>query len=104
MKLDSTRKQLRKILMLSLSAGVLFAQQAMAETKPMKKISVANANPREEEPAKKKGKTAKNFASLNNNTVKIYPDALKRDMHVVAKDNDGRLVDFFVFDVQGTLM
>ena len=25
-------------------------------------------------------------------------------MHVVAKDNDGKVIDFFVFDLQGTLM
>jgi hypothetical protein len=55
----------------------------------------------------KKAKTkakAKSFSSLNNSSVKIFPDALKRDMHVVAKDNDGKEIDFFVFDLTGTLM
>jgi len=68
---------------------------------------MANGDPAEEEPAKKaKTKTAaksKSFGSLNNSFVKIYPDALRREMHVVAKDEDAQL-DFFVFDVQGTLV
>ncbi len=101
MKLNSTRQQLKKVVVLSFCAAALVAQQALAVTKPVK-FSLTNAAPTEEEPVKKK--TSRNFASLNNNSVKIYPDALKREMHVVAKDNDGKLVDFFVFDLQGTLI
>ena len=41
---------------------------------------------------------------MNNSSVKIYPDVLKRNMHVVAKENDSKEVDFFVFDLEGTLM
>jgi hypothetical protein len=29
---------------------------------------------------------------------------LKREMHVVAKENDGKEIDFYVFDVNGTLV
>jgi hypothetical protein len=43
-------------------------------------------------------------ATRNNASVKIYPDALKRIMHVVAKENENKEVDFFVFDLEGTLM
>jgi hypothetical protein len=101
MKLNSTRK----VVALSLCAAVFFAQPVLAEVKPVRKFSTSVIN-EEEEPAKKKAKTKaqKNFGSLNNSSVKIYPDVLKREMHVVAKDNDGKLVDFFVFDVQGTLV
>ena len=51
-------------------------------------------------------KTAKAHTqtSRNNNSVKIYPDALKRVMHVIAKENDGKEIDFFVFDLEGTLL
>jgi hypothetical protein len=49
-------------------------------------------------------KTARAKSSNNNNSVKIYPDALKRVMHVVAKGNEGAQMDFFVFDLEGTLM
>lgn len=106
MKLNSARRQLRMILVTGICAGTFFAQQALASGKPYKKFSVVSAtNPGEEEPAKKKDKAkARAFASLNNRSVKIYPDAVKRDMHVVAKDNDGKEIDFFVFDLQGTLL
>jgi hypothetical protein len=46
----------------------------------------------------------KALASRNNNAVRIYPDIIKKIMHVVAKDNEGKEIDFFVFDLQGTLM
>lgn len=94
MKLKSSAKHLGKMLATSICAGAIFLQPVIA------------ANPGEEEPAKKKEKSkAKTFALLNNSSVKIYPDALKREMHVVAKDNnDGKQIDFFVFDVQGTLV
>ncbi len=54
-----------------------------------------------EDPAKKE---TKKFASLNNIAVKIHPATVKREMHVVAKENEGAEVDFYVFDLQGTLI
>src|SRR5689334_17465218 len=51
-----------------------------------------------------KGGKKDKMTSRNNTSVKIFPDALKRIMHVVAKENEGKEVDFFVFDMQGTLM
>jgi hypothetical protein len=104
MKLNRTQLGLAKALTLGICATMLFAQQGIAKTSPVRKFSIVTPN--EEEPAKKekKSRTTKNFSSLNNNSVKIYPDALKREMHVLAKENDGQLIDFFVFDVQGTLV
>jgi hypothetical protein len=50
-------------------------------------------------------KTVKKLPSpRNNNAVKIYPDIIRKAMHVVAKENDGKQIDFFVFDPEGTLM
>lgn len=104
MKLNLTRKHFSMMLATGLCAGVLFIQPAIASGKPIK-VSNTAVTPGEEEPAKKKEKgKAKTFASLNNSSVKIYPDAVKREMHVVAKENDGKEIDFFVFDVQGTLV
>ena len=104
MKLHSTRKQMRAVLALGISAGLLFAQPVLAIGKPAKDFS-ASANPGKDDPAKKKDKTkTKAFYSHNNSSVKIYPDAVKRDMHVVAKDNNGKEITFFVFDLQGTLV
>jgi len=102
MKLNRTQLGLGKMLALGICATLLFSQKGIAKTNPVRKFSIVTPN--EEEPAKKKGRATKNFASLNNNSVKIYPDALKREMHVLAKDNDGQLIDFFVFDLQGTLI
>ena len=103
MKLKFHQKNLRALLTLGFSTGVFFTQPLFAIETPAKSATGITRNPGEEEPAKKKGK-AKAFSSLNNNSVKIYPDALKRNMHVVAKSNDGKLIDFFVFDLQGTLI
>jgi hypothetical protein len=100
MKLKFTRKKLKTILTLGLSTGVFFTQPLLAIEKPVSTVGITR-NPGEEEPAKKK---AKAFASHNNSSVKIYPDALKREMHVVAKNNEGKVIDFFVFDLQGTLV
>ena len=60
--------------------------------------------PVEEKAIKKEKARVKAFSSRNNSSVKIYPDIIKREMHVVAKENEGKNVDFFVFDLQGTLM
>jgi len=46
----------------------------------------------------------KTQSSRNNHAVKIYPDAIKRVMHVVARDNDDREIEFFVFDLDSTLV
>jgi hypothetical protein len=63
----------------------------------------AGINPVEEDkPAKNKFRI-KSFTSLNNSSVRIYPDIIKRDMHVVAKENK-KEIDFFVFDIEGTLL
>ncbi len=55
-----------------------------------------------EEKLSRKAKKARR--SRNNQSVRIFPDKMKKVMHVVAKENDGRQIDFFVFDQNGTLM
>jgi len=103
MKLQSTRRNLKTILALGMSTGMLMTTPVFASGKPFRKFTLVN--PGEEKPVKKnKTKSAKEFSSRNNNSVKIYPDAVKRDMHVVAKDNEGKEIDFFVFDVEGSLV
>ena len=107
MKLHLTPKALNSFLTMAVAAGMLFAQPVFAIGKPVKKFGLETTEkPAEDKPVKKdklKAKT-KTFSSLNNSSVKIYPDVVKRDMHVVAKDNDGREIDFFVFDVEGTIV
>ncbi len=103
MKLKSTRRKLKTILTLGLSTGVFFTQPLLAIEKPVKTETGITRISGEEDPVKKKAKS-KAFSSLNNSVVKIYPDALKREMHVVAKNNGGNIIDFFVFDLEGTLV
>jgi hypothetical protein len=52
----------------------------------------------------KPANTTRLSSSRNNNAVKIYPAIIKKAMHVVAKENDGKEIDFFVFDQEGTLL
>lgn len=57
-----------------------------------------------EKPGEKKPVKKLKSSSLNNAAVKIYPDAWKRLMHVVAKEGNSREIDFYVFDMQGSLV
>jgi hypothetical protein len=103
MKLHPVSANLKMMTVLGMSTALLMAQPVFASGKPFKRYTIVS--PIEEKPAKKdKTRSAKEFSSRNNTSVKIYPDAVKRDMHVVAKDNEGKEIDFFVFDVQGTLV
>lgn len=101
MKATSTRTILKTTLALGMSTGLLMTQPVFATGKPYKRYVIET--PGEEKPVKK-SKSLKEFSSRNNSTIKIYPDAVKRDMHVVAKDNEGKEIDFFVFDVEGSLV
>lgn len=88
-----------------LSGSMLLGQFAKAEVKPVQHFIVPIEDPKEDKkPAKKEKNNARYFSSLNNEAVKIYPDIIKREMHVVAKDNDGKELNFFVFDISGNLM
>lgn len=65
---------------------------------------VKNEDPKEKTKEKKEAKKTKASSSRNNSSVRIYPDILKRTMHVVAKDDEGKSIDFFVFDLEGTIV
>ena len=84
---------------LSLTAGICFSVLAI---KPG--ASINNAATELKEDKKPSLKTKSTYSSRNNHAVKIYPDVIKKAMHVVAKENDGKEIDFFVFDLEGTLM
>jgi len=51
---------------------------------------------------KKKESSSSVPFSLNNKSVKIYPDAFKREMHVVSKEKTE--TQFLVFDTEGTMV
>ena len=98
MKTKLTKNRIPSLL-LSMSIGLALTQTCFAVN-----INAINSKilPGEEEPIKKAKN--KSFSSHNNNSVKIYPDAFKRIMHVIAKGNKGKEIDFFVFDLQSNLI
>jgi hypothetical protein len=103
MKLTFTQQHFKPILSLSIAVCLFATQPAIASGKPVRNFIIEE----EDKPAKKsktKAKTKTTAASLNNNAVRIFPDVIKRDMHVVAKENDGKEIDFFVFKMDGSLV
>ena len=80
------------LIALGMSAGILLSSSSNAATHGVS----------EEEPPAKNAKSKTSY-SRNNASVKIYPDVVKRSMHVIAKNNKAT-IDFFVFDLQGTLI
>ena len=101
MKKMITQKPLRLLMITGMAICLLSGNTAKAESKPF--ISLSAAKEEAKKTTKKKTKS-RHFSSRNNNSVKIYPDFFKREMHVVAKDNNKQALDFFVFDMQGTLV
>jgi hypothetical protein len=94
----------RALIARGMSAGLLMNQPIAAAGKPHLSIERPMSADEEDKPAKKTAGQGKSSSSRNNNAVKIFPDILKRDMHVVAKENKGKTIDFFVFDLEGTLI
>ena len=97
MKLKYTRQYNTKLLTLSMIIGLMITQTSYSAVLPLKKIIIVSAK---EDPVKKN----KVRSSRNNTPVKIYPDAVKKIIHVIARASNSRPIDFFVFDMQGTLM
>jgi len=40
----------------------------------------------------------------NENAVKVFPDVLKKSMHVIAKPGNRKEIEFLVFDVNGNMV
>jgi hypothetical protein len=92
----------RGLIALGMSAGLLMG----LGTNAYGKGHSTNLERKKDDPKKKanSNNTKTLASSLNNDAVKIFPDIVKRSMHVVAKDNAGREIDFFVFDLQGVII
>ena len=109
MKQTLLNRTLKATTLLGICLGLTLVQPAFGSGKfKLLKYTdtVTSTDPEEDEPAKAKKSSGRNrsFTSMNNNAVKIYPDIIKREMHVVAKDNAGKEISFFVFDLQCTLI
>lgn len=53
---------------------------------------------------KKPSKKGKSSKASTSSVIKIYPDALKRAMHVVARQGNEKEIDLYVFDVDGNMV
>jgi hypothetical protein len=51
---------------------------------------------------KKPAKKEKSFK--NQNVVKVYPDMVKKEMHVIAKSGIDKEIEFMVFDINGNMV
>ena len=51
---------------------------------------------------KKRGKKEKSFK--NQNVVKVYPDVIRKAMHVVARSGNAKEIEFLVFDINGNMV
>ncbi len=99
MKSKPNQKKILLLLVPLFAVALLLMQPVFSYAGPAKTTPV-NKVPGVEKPARK----SKMSSSRNNSYVKIYPDALRRVTHVVAKKNENKEIDFFVFDIQGTLI
>ena len=74
---------------------ILFSNQPVAASgKPYRTFSAVNSNTEKD----------RSLFSRKKNSIKIYLDAPKKKVHVKAKENKGKEIDFFVFDLDGTLV
>ena len=51
---------------------------------------------------KKPAKKEKSFK--NQNVVKVYPDVIRKAMHVVARSGNAKEIEFLVFDINGNMV
>jgi hypothetical protein len=51
---------------------------------------------------KKPARKEKSFR--NQNVVKVYPDIMKKEMHVIAKSGIEKEIEFMVFDINGNMV
>jgi hypothetical protein len=85
-------------------AGVCFSLLSVAPNHTLI-ASAGHTRSMKENPGEKNtGEKGRNRSSRKNHAIKIYPDMWKRVMHVVAKEGLTQEIDFFVFDLQGTLI
>ena len=105
MKLKSVLLCVKATVCSGICLGLLTVQTVSASGKPYKTFTVANTGTGEEDPLKKNKEKNKSIFSGNNKAVKISLDKPKKKGHIIkAKENKGKEVDFFVFDLEGTLV
>jgi hypothetical protein len=89
---------------LVLCIGLLAVQPVFASGKPYMNFTYFKTSTGDDDLLIKNKEKNKSIFLRNNNSVKIYLDAPKKKVHVIAKENNGKQIDFFVFDLEGTLV
>jgi hypothetical protein len=59
-------------------------------------------NPKYFDDDKKPARKERSFK--NQNAVKVFPDAVKKAMHVVARSGNKKEIEFLVFDINGNMV
>lgn len=103
MKSKLTLFTVKAVLSLSVCMGMMAMQPVFAAGKPYSNFTSFHNGTGEDDLINNKEKNKSVFLR-NNNSVKIYLDAPKKKLHVIAKENKGKQIDFFVFDLEGTLI
>jgi hypothetical protein len=103
MKSKLTSFSAKTVASVGMCIGLISAQPVFASGKPYMNFTSFN-NSIEDELTNKSKEKIKSVYLRNNNSVKIYLDSPKKKVHVIAKENKGKDIDFFVFDLEGTLV
>ncbi len=103
MKPKNNLSRTKALIAIGMSAGLLMGQPSFASSFWPTRLERTKKNWEEDEPAKKT-KNSKETTSPIKVSIKVYPDIFKRSMHAVTKSLDGAAIDFFVFDLNGTLI
>ena len=93
-----------KISMLQTGKILLLSAMLLGGNGIVKAAGKPFANYNEVYPIKNEAFGNYNSFITNNNSVKVYLNVPKKQVHVIAKDNKGKQIDFFVFDLEGTLV
>jgi hypothetical protein len=103
MKSKLTSFSAKTVASVGICIGLMSAPPAFASGKPYMNFMSSN-NSMENKLVTVSREKIKSVYLRNNNSVKIYLDAPKKKVHVIAKENKGKQIDFFVFDLEGTLV
>ncbi len=96
MKSKSFLRPVKTIASIGMGIGLLVTPPVFASGKPFKFFTAFNAGKGQDDIANTNKKKKK--------SVKLYLDAPKKKVYVKANENKGKEIDFFVFDLEGTLV
>src|SRR6266498_2219320 len=88
---------LSKILLLV--ATICLTHTKLLAASNRSEIFISNKN---FEDHKKPAKKEKSFK--NQNVVRVYPDVIKKAMHIVARSGNAKEIEFLVFDINGNMV